>query len=152
MGDYSEVLQQMKKVIEDAVESSTATSESILTTITRRTIMTSEYTPQVGDRVGRSDWNGGAVTVTAIGRDMFLAYDDLTTHKREMLFSLNYKWVKVEPPPTYPERWINVYSDGCGIESWSRTSADMEARWNRIAVIHLAKDGTLTLHPDEVMK
>jgi len=154
VADYSEVLQQMKKVIEDAVASSTATSGSILATIARRTIMTSEYTPQVGDRVRQPSWgDSNAVTVNAVGKNYFLASAVYPNGvEAEGSFAIQRPWVKVEPPTTYPERWINVYSDGCGIESWSRTSADMEARWNRIAVIHLAKDGTLTLHPEEVME
>jgi hypothetical protein len=116
--------------------------------------MNNEYIPQVGDRVRLHCWpDGDAVTVTGVGEQMFLAKHKDSISELTCRHGKDYPWVKVEPPPTYPERWINVYSDGCGIvESWSRTSADMAARWNRIAVIHLAKDGTLTLHPDEVMK
>lgn len=154
MGDYSEVLQQMKKVIEDTVVNSTATSESILATIARRTIMTSEYTPQVGDRVRQPDWkDSNAVTVNAVGKNYFLASAAYPNGvETEGAFAIQRPWVKVAPPPTYPERWINVYPwlpVGRGlVESYfSKDLADENAGSRRIAVIHLASDGTVTLHP-----
>lgn len=104
------------------------------------------YVPQVGDRVRLVDWlDSDAVTVLAIGRTRFFAeYSELY----EASFSLNLDWIKVEPPTTYPERWINVYSNWVdGTPCFSRWQADIKSFPERIAVIHLAADGTVTLHP-----
>jgi len=49
------------------------------------------------------------------------------------IWAAAHAWVEVAPPPTYPERWITVNT----------------AFGDRIALIHLATDGTLTLHPRE---
>ena len=108
----------------------------------------SGYTPQVGDRVRLSHWSDFEfATVTAVGRDKFLAKD---YYGEELKYALNWGWVKVPDPAVYPERWINVYADHVMNGGWcSRADADRIATANRIAVIHLAADGTLTLHPVE---
>jgi hypothetical protein len=110
----------------------------------------SGYTPQVGDRVRQSQWRDGQygryVTVTAVGRDMFLADD----YGKEFPLNLGHHWLKVPEPVVYPERWMNVYPDHVMFVAYmSRRSADLAASTSRIAVIHLAADGTLTLHPAE---
>jgi hypothetical protein len=72
------------------------------------------------------------------------------TQSVEVSYVLDWYWVKVPDPPTYPERWINVYPDGIGAELRTREGVDgTPGSPNRIAVIHLAADGTLTLHPVE---
>jgi hypothetical protein len=50
--------------------------------------------------------------------------------------------------PVYPELWINVYPGHLGAQ-WDNTreNADYCARPDRVGVVHLAADGTLTLHP-----
>jgi len=110
----------------------------------------SGYTPQVGDRVTQGTWPKDTfVTVTAVGERRFLARR-LQDQANEELYYLNWDWVKVPEPLTYPERWMNVYGgDVMFVAHMSRRSADFEASTGRIAVIHLAADGTLTLHPVE---
>jgi hypothetical protein len=112
--------------------------------------ITNEYTPQVGDLVRRTGWiDREAVTVTAVGEQVFLG-----RYKSSLEYAFSYgkgySWVKVEPPPTYPERWINVYPswvDAMAMACLTKSEADSRAYGNRIAVIHLATDGTVTLHP-----
>ena len=109
----------------------------------------SNYTPQVGDRVThRTRWAVGVyVTVTAVGRTQFLAND---RNGDESRYYLEPAWVKVPEPVAYPERWINVYPDDIGHGQGNRHEADRDAvHDHRIAVIHLAADGTVTLHPVE---
>ena len=108
--------------------------------------MAGDYIPQVGDRVTRPDWSDSDhIVVTGIGKTRLLA---VTTDGYEGSFGLDGNWIKVEPPSTYPERWINVYpSSVTGAAYATVREADAWALSNRIAVIHLAADGTLTLHP-----
>jgi hypothetical protein len=66
---------------------------------------------------------------------------------------------RVEPPVVYPEAWINVYPHVVAgsnhptrqkADDWALTnSTDDVPGFARIAVIHLATDGTVTLHPVE---
>jgi hypothetical protein len=59
---------------------------------------------------------------------------------------MSYAIHTVESVPVYPELWINVHTN-LGVTSWStRYMADGADR-PRVAVIHLASDGTLTLEP-----
>jgi hypothetical protein len=110
--------------------------------------VTAAYIPQVGDRVRTEAWPSNTyITVTAIGEYKLLAQSGDDHY--EASYHLDADWVKVTPPPTYPERWISVYSDGTGAGYSSRTTADNTAFGDRIALIHLATDGTLTLHPVE---
>jgi len=121
--------------------------------------MTADYTPQVGDQVRRPNWSEGKmITVTAVGKECLLAIGNFPDGVEwEASFRINGGWVKVEPPPTYPERWLNVYPLAIsGRNHATKQEADDYALANsiddvpgyaRIAVIHLAKDGTLTLHP-----
>jgi hypothetical protein len=103
----------------------------------------SGYTPQVGDRVTQDSWPKDTfVTVTAVGEGRFLARPD--GQSVELSYVLDWDWVKVPEPVVYPERWINVYPDYLTKARWSSMAAA-----ERIAVIHLAADGTLTLHPVE---
>lgn len=112
--------------------------------------MKNNYIPQVGDRVCRQNWpDSDVIVVTAIGKTRLLA---VTTDGYEGSFGLDGNWIKVERPPTYPEQWINVYPwlpvGRDLVESYfSRDLADVNAGSRRIAVIHLASDGTVTLHP-----
>jgi hypothetical protein len=108
----------------------------------------SGYTPQVGDRVWLSHWHPDSfVTVTAVGIRKMLAEDRLG-YEHEYICDAD--WAKVPEPITYPERWMNVYGgDVMFVAHMSHRSADFEASTGRIAVIHLAADGTLTLHPVE---
>ncbi len=111
--------------------------------------MSGHYIPQVGDRVRRPDWkDGDAITVTAVGeRELLGKFHSELAYR----YGKDYPWVKVEPPPTYPERWINVYSGGGATDHFDaysdRDRADRCTYSRRIAVIHLAADGTVTLHP-----
>jgi hypothetical protein len=101
------------------------------------------YVPQVGDRVRM--YNGKTAIVLAVDvPEVWVKYDD---GYRTILFFQHL--TKVTPPPTYPERWISVYSDGTGAGYRDRSDADDVAFGDRIALIHLATDGTLTLHPVE---
>jgi hypothetical protein len=115
--------------------------------------ITNEYTPQVGDQVRRPNWTDiRAITVTAVGEQVFLGKVKDSMTELTYRHGKDYPWVKVEPLPTYPERWINVYPwlpvgrDLVG-SYLSRDLADQNAGSRRIAVIHLASDGTVTLHP-----
>ena len=111
------------------------------------------YIPQVGDRVRRSDWkDSDAITVTAVGEQVLLGKFKDSISELPYGHDKDYPWVKVEPPTTYPERWINVYPwlpvGRDLVESYfSKDLADENAGSRRIAVIHLASDGTVTLHP-----
>jgi len=121
--------------------------------------MGTDYTPQVGDRVRRSDWkDSDAITVTAVGEQVLLGKSPGSLSELAYLHGKDYPWVKVAPPLTYPEAWFNVYPSGVGRTWATRKRADDYALANsiddvpgyaRIAVIHLATDGTLTLHPVE---
>ena len=117
--------------------------------------MKNNYIPQVGDRVRRPDWkDGDAITVTAVGEQELLGklHSELAYR-----YGKDYPWVKVEPPPTYPEAWINVYphvvassnhSTRVAADNWALDhNTDDVPGYARIAVIHLAADGTLTLYP-----
>ena len=110
--------------------------------------MTAAYTPQIGDRLvidarGRGRW----FEVAAIDRGYLWGFD---CDGFPATFMADENWVKVTPPPTYPERWINVYPDYVLGGGWvTRAAADLETHNDRIAVIHLAADGTVTLHPVE---
>ena len=108
----------------------------------------SGYTPQVGDRVTQATWPKDTfVTVTAVGEGQFLARPD--GQSGELSYVLNWYWVKVPEPIAYPERWMNVTPYSVEWGHTDRASADYHAHPDRIAVIHLAADGTLTLHPEE---
>jgi len=115
--------------------------------------VTAAYIPQIGDRVRLHCLpDGDAVTVTGVGEQMFLAKHKDSTSELTYRHGKDYPWVKVEPLPTYPERWINVYPwlpvGRDLVESYfSKNLADENAGSRRIAVIHLASDGTVTLHP-----
>ena len=112
--------------------------------------MDSEYIPQVGDQVRRFVWSEGKViTVTAVGKECLLAIGNFPDGVEwEASFRINGDWIKVEPPPTYPERWINIYRLWVDATAClTRSEADRKAYRERIAVIHLAADGTVTLHP-----
>lgn len=113
--------------------------------------MSNDYTPQVGDRVRRPDWiDREAATVTAVGEQTFLAKHKDSLVEYPYKYGEGYSWIKVEPPPTYPERWMNVYPswvDAMAMACLTKSEADSRAYGNRIAVIHLASDGTTTLHP-----
>ena len=104
------------------------------------------YVPQVGDRVRLVDWSDSdAITVLAIGKTRFLGE---YPNGYEGSISLKLDWVKVEPPTTYPEGWINVYPIWIDATACvTRGEADSRAYLERIAVIHLAADGTVTLYP-----
>jgi hypothetical protein len=109
----------------------------------------SGYTPQVGDRVRWKGWGDGVepLTVTAVGKRRWLAENKFGY---ESTYSFDSGWSKVSDPLVFPERWMNVYGgDVMFVAHKSRRSADFEASTGRIAVIHLAADGTLTLHPEE---
>jgi hypothetical protein len=95
-----------------------------------------------------SHWlDGQYVTVTAIGREKLLVLGETAG---EWSSALSYDWLKVPEPVVYPERWMNVYSNYLmNAGWWCRADADRGASAGRIAVIHLAADGTLTLHPVE---
>ena len=111
--------------------------------------MSDSYVPQVGDQVRRPNWSEGKmITVTAVGKECLLAIgnfpDGVEWEASFHINGINGDWVKVEPPPTYPEQWINVYYDGHP----TRETANHHAGWaTRAAVIHMAADGTVTLHP-----
>jgi hypothetical protein len=109
----------------------------------------SGYIPQVGDRVRHKTWTDAVptLTITAVGEKRWLAKDDFG---HESMYSFDSHWLKVPDPLVFPERWMNVYGgDVMFVAHTSRRSADIEASTGRIAVIHLAADGTLTLHPVE---
>jgi hypothetical protein len=107
----------------------------------------SGYTPQVGDRVRLLPWSQPWITVTAVGGHKFLATDKSGI---ESSYYIEANWLKVPEPVVYPERWINVYRRATSVGHYERLAADSNsAGLGRIAVIHLAADGTLTLHPVE---
>ena len=110
--------------------------------------MTATYIPQVGDRVRSMAWRVDSyVTITAVGCTQFLANDKDGNEGR---YYFGAGWVKVPEPVVHPERWMNVYPDHVMNAGWrSRVDADADADADRIAVIHLAADGTYTLHPVE---
>lgn len=110
--------------------------------------MTAAYVPQVGDRVRMRGWEPTVwVDVVAIERGFLFGFDQ---DGYAEAWSAAHGWVKVTPPPTYPERWINVYPDGLGDYRATKALADEKDPYGyRIAVIHLAADGTVTLHPVE---
>jgi hypothetical protein len=106
----------------------------------------SGYTPQVGDRVRLGSWLDGVyVTVVATGRYMFLAEDQAGGESAGVLTG----WLKVPEPVVYPELWVNIEASAYASAYRTREDADEYAHTGRIAVIHLAADGTLTLHPME---
>jgi hypothetical protein len=121
--------------------------------------MNNKYIPQVGDQVRwRGSLDNNTVTVTAVGRDNFLGvWTAPNSRETEVACSMDGNWIKVEPPPTYPEAWINVYphvvassnhSTRVAADNWALDhNTDDVPGFARIAVIHLASDGTVTLHP-----
>ena len=110
--------------------------------------MNADYVPQVGDRVRMRQWGPGRwVDVVAIERGYLFGFGEQDYAET---LTVAHDWIKVIPSPTYPERWISVYSNGLGAGYVSRQTADNTAFSDRIAVIHLAADGTVTLHPVEV--
>ena len=105
--------------------------------------MTADYTPQVGDRVMADGEIGFVLAID--GHQAWIKWDD----GRRWTSYAN-RLTKVTPPPTYPDRWINVYPDDVYGRAWdTRIEADTRPYHTRIAVIHLAADGTVTLHPVE---
>ena len=106
--------------------------------------MTADYVPQVGDRVRVQD-----ETAIVLGIDDDVAWVKWEHDSYRTTVFVGYL-TEVTPPVVHPERWINVYPDGVYDRAWdTRTEADTHPYHTRIAVIHLAADGTLTLHPVE---
>jgi hypothetical protein len=105
------------------------------------------YTPQVGDRVRMRGWGSERwLDVSAIDRGYLFGFDqddDPTT------WNAAHFWVKVPEPIVYPELWVNIDASAYPSAYLTRGDADVYAHTGRIAVIHLATDGTLTLHPDD---
>jgi hypothetical protein len=101
----------------------------------------SGYTPQVGDRVAVN-----SETAIVLGIDDDIAWIKWEQSNYRTTILVEYL-TKVPEPIVYPERWINVDSDGAMQGYWTREDADRFAHRKSIAVIHLAADGTLTLHP-----
>ena len=109
------------------------------------------YVPQVGDRVRRDGWqDGDYVEVTAVGRSFLLAVLVRTDMESMYRFTDTDEgpWEPYVEPVVYPERWINVYPNGCYDSTATREQAGRVAANSdlaRLGVIHLAADGTLTL-------
>lgn len=96
----------------------------------------SEYEPQVGDRV---DWAGdkGAVLAT---------HEESVWVLLDRGYAATARVVDLVKLPTFPERWINVYPNGVASEWFSREIADeRNGRDDRLGVIHLHADGSLTM-------
>jgi hypothetical protein len=109
--------------------------------------MTADYVPQVGDRVRMRGWGPERwLDVIAKNRGYFFGFAE---DDEPSIWSAGHDWVKVIPPVVYPDRWANVYPDGIGSHWATRALADEKDHGDRIAVIHLAADGTLLLHPVE---
>ena len=108
-----------------------------------------DYVPQVGDRIKTRGWGDAMwMDVTYIGRTVIVGDREDGYERSYMLHGQD--CVKATPPVVYPERWITVYPDGVYSRAWpTRAEAARRAHGDRIAVIHLAADGTLTLHPVE---
>lgn len=110
-------------------------------------VLLHEYVPAPGDRARLSWWPEGCyLDVRAVDAD--------TVYGRHMPTNVPYgcalnevgAWSKIPDPITYPEVWCNVYADG-SVGNWcaSRAHLDDIAARDRLAVIHLAADGTVTL-------
>jgi hypothetical protein len=108
-----------------------------------------EFKP--GDRVRRlneyKEWT--QATVVAVGKQRLLVEYEWTDDVDGTVCAAESCWTiqGTELVPVYPELWINVYTDG---DVPTRAKADEWAGTGRIAVIHLASDGTLTLEPTAV--
>lgn len=105
------------------------------------------YIPQVGDRVRLTAMQPHEfLDITYVGIGVVVGINE---RKKETTWWLDSVWIKLPDPVTYPEQWLNVYLNWS--EARSRADADRKAdrERSRIAVIHLAADGTLTLHPVE---
>jgi hypothetical protein len=107
-----------------------------------------EFKP--GDRVRRlneyKEWT--QATVVAVGKQRLLVEYEWTDDVDGTVCAAESCWTiqGTELVPVYPELWINVHTN-LGVTSWStRYMADGADR-PRVAVIHLASDGTLTLEP-----
>jgi hypothetical protein len=98
--------------------------------------MAAEWTPKAGDRALMP--NGSVVRV---GNKPVVWVEFSSGLK------LTVDAAELRPAPTYPERWVNVYTTDLGCQHPTRQQADYYDRRNRIAVIHLAADGTVTLEP-----
>lgn len=105
--------------------------------------MSAAYVPQVGDRVVVDD---ETAIVLCIDDDVAWLKWEHDSYRTTMFVK---HLVKAAPPVVYPERWANVYPDGIGDYWATKALADEKDHGDRIAVIHLAADGTLTLHPVE---
>ena len=93
--------------------------------------MSAAYVPRIGDRVRMREWGAYRwLDVVAIERGYLFGFED---DDEPSTWTVASDWIKVTSPVVYPERWFNV-NTGFG---------------GRIALIHLATDGTLTLHPVE---
>jgi hypothetical protein len=104
--------------------------------------------PNVGDRVRSGSQRPGTIlAVDTDSRTAWVLWDD----GLDSPMTISHKYLTLLPKPiVYPERWINVYPDGLGMEHFYLTNADMacvgENRKDRIGIIHLQTDGTVTLH------
>jgi len=104
--------------------------------------------PNVGDRV--QSGSKGPGTILAVDNESATAWV-LWEDGLDIPMTVPKRYLTLLPKSiVYPERWINVYPDGLGMEHFYLTNADMacvgENRKDRIGTIHLQKDGTVTLH------
>lgn len=103
------------------------------------------YTPQVGDRVRRTDWVAGLwADVLYVGESRLFARKDGGRECSYPIAAGHSEWVKV---PQVEEAWANDYGDHLGSWYQTRQKADQgltewARRRQRIAVIHRKADGT----------
>lgn len=103
---------------------------------------------KVGDSIRRSNWpQDDYIVITAIGTHKVLGHvrGDPTKETAYDIVDLRATWVR---KTLFPESWMNVYADGIiGKRHSSRADANGKAESfrGRIGVIHLAKNGVLTM-------
>lgn len=110
------------------------------------------YIPEVGHRVRGAAWAKGTwVEVTAVGRAQFLGIlqPGGIGDEERWNYGNGFIWERIPDPVVYPERWMNVFTNGAGAGWSSRHDADYAAAGqehrHRIGIIHLHPDGTLTM-------
>jgi hypothetical protein len=103
----------------------------------------------VGDKLRLHEWQPDSyVTVTGTGATHFLGRSIVDGIERP--YFLDGLWYLCIDPPAFPERWMNVYVSGFGTGHGTRSGADHAATGQlglgvRLGVIHLDRDGTLTM-------
>lgn len=106
-----------------------------------------ENTPRFkpGDRIRYKTDPDVVEKVVAVTQEWYILQGDSGEEAEQVKYTDDDR----ELVPVFPERWINIYpAVNRLVADLSRSDADEGALNDRIGVIHLTADGTVTLHTD----